>query len=479
MAARSSATQPGLAEHAAGVRNPSWRGRDEQAAGWEGPDEWDGRLEAAVDERAADETARGSDTTGPDSVRTYLSEIGWVGLLNAEQERTLARAMELGVRLDALETEAVDGVAGPAIAGLVLERLSALHAAAEAVARFAGVPPPLALSALMAEPAIRALIDGVTDEGLVACLSDALDVEPNGAEELISDLSVLSALLPRGMDELLGDDPPLKELAGAAADDVLPAHEELLDRFYGAVREEARRSRQHLSEANLRLVVSVAKRYIGRGLPFSDLIQGGNLGLLRSTEKFNYRKGFKFSTYATWWIRQGITRSIADQARTIRLPVHIGEMVNKWARTRRQLGQELGRDPSAAEIGDRMGLPEARVQAIQGISRQPASLETPVGPTGESELGDFIEDPGAPDPVAHAFDQVRIRRVRAVVGTLESRERRVLELRFGLADGRPHTLQEIGDDLQVTRERARQIEGHALDALREGGHGAELRALLG
>ena len=293
------------------------------------------------------------------------------------------------------------------------------------------------------------------------------DLDKDDAElDLETELSV-----PEGVAV---DDPVRMYLKEIGRVPLLTADEEIeLARRMEAGDESAR---HRLEEANLRLVVSIAKRYVGRGMLFLDLIQEGNLGLLKAVEKFDYSKGYKFSTYATWWIRQAITRAIADQARTIRIPVHMVETINKYIRISRQLLQDLGRDPTAEEVAKEMGLSTLRVREIMTIAQEPVSLETPIGEEEDSHLGDFIEDEAALDPADAASVMLLKEQITEVLQTLAPREAEVLRLRFGLEDGRSRTLEEVGQSFGVTRERIRQIEAKALRKLR---HPVRLRKLQG
>ncbi len=299
---------------------------------------------------------------------------------------------------------------------------------------------------------------------------DELDmIEETGEDETeLLDLSV--------PDSINIEDPVRMYLKEIGKVPLLTAEEEIeLAKRMEAGDEDAKK---RLAEANLRLVVSIAKRYVGRGMLFLDLIQEGNLGLIKAVEKFDYNKGFKFSTYATWWIRQAITRAIADQARTIRIPVHMVETINKLVRVSRQLLQELGREPTPEEIAERMEIPVERVREILKISQEPVSLETPIGEEEDSHLGDFIQDDNVPVPAdAAAFTLLKEQLVE-VLGTLTEREQKVLRLRFGLDDGRARTLEEVGKEFNVTRERIRQIEAKALRKLRHPSRSRKLKDYL-
>ena len=272
------------------------------------------------------------------------------------------------------------------------------------------------------------------------------------------------------------DDPVRMYLKEIGRVPLLSAEEEV--EYAQRMEEGDEEAKRRLAEANLRLVVSIAKRYVGRGMLFLDLIQEGNLGLIKAVEKFDYHKGYKFSTYATWWIRQAITRAIADQARTIRIPVHMVETINKLIRVQRQLIQELGRDPSPEEIAEEMEIPVERVREILKISQEPVSLETPIGEEEDSHLGDFIEDEDALAPAEAASFFLLREQLEDVLGTLTPREKKVLQLRFGLEDGRSRTLEEVGQVFGVTRERIRQIEAKALRKLRHPSRSKKLKDYL-
>ena len=302
----------------------------------------------------------------------------------------------------------------------------------------------------------------------VAAMED--DLRPEDVEEEVVDLDLS---VPEGVGI---DDPVRMYLKEIGRVPLLTAEEEIeLAKRMEQGDEEAKKK---LAEANLRLVVSIAKRYVGRGMLFLDLIQEGNLGLIKAVEKFDYGKGFKFSTYATWWIRQAITRAIADQARTIRIPVHMVETINKLIRVSRQLLQELGRDPTPEEIAAAMEIPVERVREIQKVAQEPVSLETPIGEEEDSHLGDFIEDEDAPAPAEAASYILLKEQLESVLDTLTPREEKVLRLRFGLDDGRSRTLEEVGQEFGVTRERIRQIEAKALRKLRHPSRSRKLKDYL-
>ena len=303
-------------------------------------------------------------------------------------------------------------------------------------------------------------------------LDDDMDIDGLDDEEEV-ELDKIDLSVPEGVSI---EDPVRMYLKEIGKVPLLSAEEEI--ELAKKMEQGDENAKKRLAEANLRLVVSIAKRYVGRGMLFLDLIQEGNLGLIKAVEKFDYRKGYKFSTYATWWIRQAITRAIADQARTIRIPVHMVETINKLIRVSRQLLQELGREPTPEEIAEEMDMPVDRVREILKISQEPVSLETPIGEEEDSHLGDFIQDDNVPVPAdAAAFTLLKEQLVE-VLGTLTEREQKVLRLRFGLDDGRARTLEEVGKEFNVTRERIRQIEAKALRKLRHPTRSRKLRDFL-
>ncbi len=321
------------------------------------------------------------------------------------------------------------------------------------------------------------ILDYLEQNGIVAMVSEAdveediiLNVDDEPTEE---ELENIEFSVPDGVSI---EDPVRMYLKEIGKVSLLSADEEV--ELAKRMEEGDLGAKKRLAEANLRLVVSIAKRYVGRGMLFLDLIQEGNLGLIKAVEKFDYRKGYKFSTYATWWIRQAITRAIADQARTIRIPVHMVETINKLIRVQRQLLQELGREPYPEEIAKEMQLSVERVREIQKISQEPVSLETPIGEEEDSHLGDFIQDDNVPVPAeAAAFTLLR-EQLSEVLDTLTEREQKVLRLRFGLDDGRARTLEEVGKEFDVTRERIRQIEAKALRKLRHPSRSRKLKDYL-
>jgi RNA polymerase primary sigma factor len=421
-----------------------------------------------------------------DPVRIYLHEIGRVHLLTAEDEKVLAKRMEEGKHINEIKQQHSQKYGeAPSATDIVLTMLKEIGQASRVISLLQeqlGLTPTTSLVKSISDAKLQESIDNTIDQQLIHSIATKTGKSAGEVEQILIKLSLNSKLVPKEVLELIGENISLagieKLVTNKAFVDSLKAQEKQLEAYFKNIEEEAKKAERRLIEANLRLVVSVAKKHIGRGMSLLDLIQEGNIGLMRAVEKFDYRKGYKFSTYATWWIRQALTRAIADQARTIRIPVHMVETINRLLKTSRRLAQEYGREPTSTEIAKEMEISSEKVREIVKVSQLPISLESPIGEEEDSPLGNSIEDRNTLPPVDAASKQLLKEQIEDVLDTLTPREQRVLQLRFGLEDGRSRTLEEVGKEFNVTRERIRQIEAKALRKLRHPSRSRKLKDYL-
>ncbi len=394
-----------------------------------------------------------------DPVRMYLHEIGRVHLLTAGDEKALARKIEKGKRINEIKQDYLHRYGrSPSVtevAVTILKELEQTSTIIHLLQEQLDLTPAPSFVQTISDTKLQKSINGEINQQLIQAIAGKIDRSISKTEEILINLSLDSNLLPEEVLNAIEDSVSLADIGNLVTNttfiDSIQVYEKQLEAHLENIEHEAVKAKRHLTEANLRLVVSVAKKHIGRGMSLLDLIQEGNIGLIRAVEKFDYHKGYKFSTYATWWIRQAITRAIADQARTIRIPVHMVETINKLLRVSRRLAQEYGREPTFNEIGIEMEMPPEKVREIVKVSQLPISLETPMGEEEDSHLGDFIEDHNALPPSDAATRRLLKEQIDEVLSSFTPREQRVLQLRFGLEDGRSRTLEEVGKEFNVTR----------------------------
>ncbi len=444
---------------------------------------------ADVDALLGDESPRGTDdydNVVEDSLAMYLREIGRVPLLTASDEKELSKRIEQGRRVKELEQSFIAGhhkpIGAPAHAAMVTIRVLRARSLLDLIGRYVDSSRSLSLGALIREEDVRAAIDNGIDARLVAFVQEHTGQPVALVNKALLDISVDASIVPPRIVRLMDEESPSslyeRAIDGRLEQSLCP-HACELSRHFDEVKRRAEAARSRLTQANLRLVVSVAKKYGSHGMSLLDLVQEGTIGLMRAVDKFQHRRGYKFSTYATWWIRQGVTRAIADQSRTIRIPVHMVETMNRALRTTRQLTLELNREPTYDEIGLRLNLTSARVEEVMALFyQQPVSLQTPIGEEGDMSLGDLIEDKTSPSPAEITTRELLKQQIDKVLDDLSPREKRVLQLRFGLKDGHARTLEEVGLEFNVTRERIRQIEAKALRKLRHPSRSRQLKDYL-
>jgi RNA polymerase primary sigma factor len=422
-----------------------------------------------------------------DALRPYVLESKQFALLDAKEEALLSRKIEDGKFLSRLEQHWMTRHGGPPSAADLLsalgKNLGKLHEIFEALCQYVGFAGTASVRERLQNPALRHAIDGQIQPELVSAMSQVTGLSSSKVRHHLVNLSVSSRLIPWDLVGQAGDKNTIAEFGRVltAPQSRYWLHEQNpdLSQHFERIRKSSQESADQLVQANLRLVIATARKKMGKGMPLLDLIQEGNIGLIRAVEKFDHRKGYKFSTYAVWWIRQAISRAIADQSRTVRLPAHMVESLTRLQKARERLSQEYGRLPTREELAEELNVPSEKLEKlVRAGSREPISLEMPVGEEGETRIADLIADEGIPSPEERVTQDLLREQLREVLGSLPKRQRDVIELRFGLSNGRSWTLDEVGTAMGLTRERIRQIEQAALSGLRHSSRSCELKDYL-